>query len=222
MHDPNMLVEELEDFNGAALPTAFVGTVVGDATVAVNAAATVPGEAVLTLAATNEAELARLDFNDKLSIPLSLLQSIEMRVKVDSTLAAAGSDAVSVAFGVASAHNATLDSIAAQALFRHPAAADNKLFCESDDGVTDNDDKDTGFNLEVGSYRRYKIDFTQLTDVKFYAEVNGVFRRVCTTVTFDMSGYTGAVQPYARIEKSASTDVNVLRVDYIARRHSRA
>lgn len=172
--------------------------------VRVDGAAT--GEAKLTLASNSEIENVCLSFGDILCFDIDSIQRVEMRVKqgqatIDST--------TSIAFGIAGDRNDAIDSIAQHALFR--LIGDNNLVVETDDGTTDNDDVTTGTTL-TNAYKKFVIDFTQGTsDVRFY--VDGA--RVAASTTFDMSGYTGSLQPFVQIQKTADTNTDSVVVDYV-------
>jgi hypothetical protein len=161
---------------------------------------------VLTLAATNEVENVCLSFGDKLCFDNDNTQSAEFRVKVSGIT----SSATSVAFGLASARNDAIDSIANHASFR--LIGNTTLVVESDDGTTDKDDVATGTTLST-TYKRFVIDFTGgKSNVKFY--VDGV--RVAASTTFDMSAATSSLQPYVQIQKTAATDADAVTIDYVA------
>ena len=88
------------------------------------------------------------------------------------------------------------------------------LLIETDDTTTNNDDTATGITSVAGTYDIYKIDFTDLEDVRFY--VNGV--HVSTATTFDMSDLTAAekiMQPYFSLDKASGTGVGDLTIDYV-------
>ena len=162
-------------------------------------------EAVLTLASTTEAENVCLHFGDSLDFDIDLIQRVEMRVKTVATL----DSATSVAFGMASARNDAIDSIAAHASFR--LIGSNSVVVESDDSVTDKDDISTGASL-VATYKRFVIDFTGgKSDVKFY--IDGA--RVAASTTFDMSGYSAGLQPYVQIQKTSDANTDSVTVDYV-------
>jgi hypothetical protein len=164
------------------------------------------GEVALTLAATNEVENVCLSFGDKLCFDIDNLQRAEFRVKVSGIT----SSATSVAFGLASARNDAIDSIANHASFR--LIGNTTLVVESDDGTTDKDDVATGATLST-TYKRFVIDFSGgKSNVKFY--VDGV--RVAASTTFDMSAATSSLQPYVQIQKTAATDADAVTVDYVA------
>jgi len=162
-------------------------------------------EAVLTLASTTEIENVCLHFGDSLDFDIDLLQRVEMRVKTVATL----DSATSVAFGMASARNDAIDSIASHASFR--LIGSNSVVVESDDSVTDKDDISTGASL-VATYKRFVIDFTGgKSDVKFY--IDGA--RVAASTTFDMSGYSAGLQPYVQIQKTSDANTDSVTVDYV-------
>lgn len=165
--------------------------------------------ATLTLAATSEVENVCLAFGDALDIDIDDIQRIEMRVNISSSTFTSGS---TLAFGLASARNDTLDNVAANAWFRMEGANSTTLvYCESDDGVNDNDDKSSGVTLGT-TPKEFVIDFTGgKSNVKFY--IDGI--RVATTTTFDMSNYSSGLQPLVQIQKAANTNVNGVVVDYV-------
>jgi len=163
------------------------------------------GEVALTLAATNEVENVCLSFGDRLCFDVDNLQRAEFRVKVSGITSAA----TSVAFGLASARNDAIDSIANHASFR--LIGSTSLVVESDDGTTDKDDVATGQTLST-TYKKFVIDFAGgKSDVKFY--VDGV--RVAASTVFDMSAATSSLQPYVQIQKTVATDANAVTIDYI-------
>lgn len=204
-----------DDFNGAV---ATFPTSADPATpwlVADTSAAGTPvytkgtSEATLTLAATNEVENVCLSFGDALDIDIDDIQRVEMRVKISASTFTSGSI---LAFGVGSARNDTLDSVAANAWFRMEGANSTTLvYCESDDGVNDNDDKSSGVTLGT-TFKEFVIDFTGgKSNVKFL--IDG--QRVASTTTFDMSNYSAGLQPIVQIQKAANTNTSGVVVDYV-------
>jgi len=204
-----------DDFNGAV---ATFPTSADPATpwlVADTSAAGAPvytkgtSEATLTLAATSEVENVCLSFGDALDIDIDDIQRVEMRVKISASTMTSGSI---LAFGLGSARNDTLDSVTANAWFRMEGANSTTLvYCESDDGVNDNDDKSSGVTLGT-TFKEFVIDFTGgKSNVKFF--IDG--QRVASTTTFDMSNYTAGLQPIVQIQKAANTNANGVVVDYV-------
>lgn len=155
--------------------------------------------AVLTLAATNEAEVVTLYQNDVLAFRLEDLVSVELVAKVS------GIDSVTtLTMGVAAAQNDTADSVQEHAWYRIQGSTSTaNLLGETDDNVTDNDDKSTGATLS-STFRRLRLLFNGgLSDVRF--EVDG--RRRATNFTFDMSAIADntAVQPFIQLQKASGT-----------------
>lgn len=164
------------------------------------------GEIAITHSNTSEIQNVCLSFGDVLCFDIDNLQSIEMRVKVG---AAEINAATSLAFGLASARNDVIDSIANHASFR--LIGSNAIFVETDDSVLDNDDVATGQSLGT-SYKKFLIDFTGgKSDVKFY--VDG--KRVAASTRFSMANATGSLQPYVQLQKTAATSVDSVTVDYV-------
>lgn len=177
----------------------------GSPTVAV-ASPSALGEAVGTLAATNEVENVCLDFGDKLCFDIDNIQRYVTRVKVSGVT----SSATSLAFGLQSARNDNTDSTTNNLQFK--LAGSLAVVCESDDGTNDNDDKATGVSMVAATYRDFEIDFTRgKQDVRF--KIDG--QVVALATTFDMSNMTGSFQPFFQIQKTASTNADSYSVDYV-------
>lgn len=182
---------DIADTSSAGTPTYTVGGIGGEATLAFDS--------------QSEIQNVCLYQSDVLNWDIDKLLRVEFRVKTVASL----DSATSLAFGLASARNDAIDSIAAHASFR--LIGSNSVVVESDDGVTDLDDKSTGTSL-VATYKRFVIDFSGGTsNVKFY--IDGV--RVAGSTTFDMSGYTAGLQPYVQIQKTADTNTDSVVIDYI-------
>lgn len=164
------------------------------------------GEAVLTLASTSEVENVCLAHGDALTYDIDGLFAFEARVKVSGC-----TSGTSLCFGMASARNDTQDSVAANAWFKMVGAdSTTAVVVETDDGTTDLDDKSTGTTLST-TYKRFKIDFSNKKDVKFY--IDGA--RVAASTTFDMSAYSSGLQPLVQIQKTSSANTDAITIDYI-------
>lgn len=164
------------------------------------------GAAVLTLASTSEAENVCLYHKDVLAFDLAQVQFVEIIAKVS------GIDSVTtLCMGLGSARNDTDDSVTVNAWFRMQGSVSTTLLVvETDDTVTDNDDKATAQTLS-STYKTLKIDFSNgLTDVRFYIEGE----RVAASTTFDMSGITAGqnVQPIIQLQKASGTGVPAVSI----------
>ena len=150
----------------------------------------------------------------------------EARVKVnlatDSAFDASSVYEVIVGMATAgsavSASAAAFDGFADNVGFRLGGGAQstNSIFLESDDGTTDNDDKDSGIDFTSGTYHTYKIDMTDISNVKFY--VDGVSAN--NGNTFDMSAIaaTDYLEPYilfARTSDGGTERAHSLDIDYV-------
>lgn len=168
------------------------------------------GEVQLAFSNTNEIQNVCLSHGDTLGMDIDKIQRVMMRVKMNQ----ASIDATtSVAFGLTGDRNDAIDSIAQAALFRLVGAdSTTAVVVETDDGTNNNDDVATGETL-INAYKKFVIDFTQGTsDVRFY--IDG--KRVAASTTFDMSNYTGSLQPFVQLQKTADTNTDGLTIDYFA------
>lgn len=205
-------------FGGGTLTTAgqgdpWVVTTTGSSTAAyVDGSST--GEVTIDNDATAEVQNLCLSFGDKLSMGIGNIQGVEWRVKMNQ---AALDATTSLAFGLAGDRNAAIDSIAQALLFRVIGGdSTTAVVVESDDGTNDNNDVATGQTL-INAYKTFKIDFSQGTsDVRFYmtGDNNSVLKRVATTTTFDMSNYTGSLQPFIQFQKTSDTNTDGVTFDY--------
>ena len=186
---------DIADTSSAGTPTYTVGGINGEATLAFYTQA--------------EVQNVCLYMSDKLNFDIDKLLRVEMAVKMGQ---AAVDATTSLAFGLASARNDAIDSIAAHASFRViGSGSTTAVVVESDDGTTDKDDIATGATL-INAYKRFVIDFSGGTsNVKFY--IDGV--QVATSTTFDMSGYTAGLQPYVQLQKTSDANADSVVIDYI-------
>ena len=162
------------------------------------------GGLALAFTALEEAQNVCAYTNDVLPFDIDELQHVEMDVKLSGM-----ASATSLAFGIAGARNDALDSVAQHAWFRMEGGTSTTLVVvETDDGTNDNDDKATTKTLS-STAKRFRIDFTNGTsDVRFYIDDD----RVAATTTFDMSNYTGNLQPFIQLQKTASTNAGTLTI----------
>ncbi len=197
-----------EDFNNQALDTTINWTALdtGDATEALVEDAP-NGVVALALAATSEAELAGLSWNDKRQLVLNQGLNIEYRFRF-SVLPSASTSIVAI--GLAGDHNATLDTVAESIIFR--ADGSGAITVENDDTSNETTKVATGVTLTTSDWCVARIDCSDIADIKFY--ING--NRVAGGTTFNMSTVpTLALQPYARISKASSTSVGTVQIDKV-------
>lgn len=167
------------------------------------------GSCALTIVAgAGGAESTALYHNDVLSYDVRQLQRVWWIAKVS------GVDAVTtIVIGLASATNATEDSIATNAWFRiEGSVSTSNLLAESDDGsaATDFDDKATGTTL-AAVYKKLEIDFSKgISDVRFFCDG----ARVATGTTFSMANLAAGlnVQPYAKVNRASGSGTPAITV----------
>jgi len=171
------------------------------------------GEVAIDFDNTSEIQNVCLSFGDVLALDIDKIQGAEFRVKMNQ---AAVDATTSLAFGLIGDRNDAIDSIAQAAIFRVIGAdSTTAVVVESDDGTNNNDDVATGQTL-INAYKLFKIDFSQGTsDVRFYMDDANGLRRVAAGTTFDMSNYTGSLQPFVQLQKTADTNTDGVTIDYI-------
>lgn len=171
----------------------------------------------LALTADSQAQVANLSFNDILSFDIDQIQRVEFLAAMSASFAE------TAVFGLASAYNATPESVTAFAFFK--LSANNNLLISTDDGTNDLDDKPTGLTMGA-TLRRYVMDFSSgiksnvgalskggKANVLFEADnASGVLRPVARTTQFDMSNYSSGLQPYAQVSKASGTNTGTLTI----------
>lgn len=163
------------------------------------------GAMALTLSNTNEAQIVTMFLNDVLVYDLRQIQRVWWICKVS------GVDAVTqIAWGLASAQNDTLDSVAVNSWFRIDGTASlSNVVIETDDNVTDTDDKATGATLG-STYKKFEIDLGKgLSDIRFYIDGQPVGSQ-----TFSLAGAAAGqnVQPFVQLQKASGTGVPAITI----------
>lgn len=162
---------------------------------------------------TNEAQVLNLCWNDEQNIDPTSHPIVTARVRFPTAIPTATD---MFAFGLASARNDTLNTVASNAWFRVEGGA-SALLVETDNGTTDTDDKDTGIDVAADTWYELRVDASDYTAVKFY------YRTALTDAWTDItpSGQTFALhattglQPYLQFQKASGTGTNGVLVDYV-------
>jgi len=159
-------------------------------------------------AGQNEAQDSGIYWGDQTPVSVYNDTQFECRLAMHTT---PGADTTAV-FGMCGAHNLDKDTTAESAWFRLQGSA--VLLTETDDTTNDNDDTATGITLVADEYHIFRIDFADLSNVRFF--VDGV--RVSTATTFDMSNLTAAeamFQPYLMLDHAAVAQAGSLYIDSV-------
>lgn len=176
---------------------------------AIGASADAAGGAVdLIIDADSNAEDAVLYMANQRNFDAGSNLNFEAKVNF-STLPTTGVTAV---LGVANDHNLDKDSVAAHAWFRLNASG--AVVVETDDTTNDNDDVSTGVTVVAGETNVFRIDLSDLSDVKFF--INGA--RVASGTTFDMSNLSAGeelMQPYFSLDKASGIGVGTMSINKV-------
>lgn len=166
-----------------------------------------------TLDAQAEVEVAKSYFGDQLSYPIGKLK----RVRFWASLTASSFTPITAFLGMTGNANDTLSSIGQFAVFK--VTGSSSLVIDTKDGTVTNTGISTGsIAWSGGTVKQFEIDFSKGTgDVRFFVDnADGDLRPVAAKKTFDMSNYTGNLQPYVQVQKSsngATATLNLVRVD---------
>ncbi len=176
-----------------------------------------PGVAQLLFDSQTEAQNVCLSFGDKLAFDINSVKGFECGVKFVETTGTTKDSNTTLAFGLTGDRNDAIDSIAVAAIFRLASgSASNVMVVETDDTVNNNDDAVTGFTMTTSVWGKFKIDFSDLTSVKFYAGMaGGAFSRIAKAVTFDMSNYAAGLQPFFQLQKASDNNTDAVQIDYV-------
>jgi hypothetical protein len=206
----------VDDFEGTVIQTVAAGvkgwtvkdTAGGAETIVANQHG---GIASLALTAGNEKQEAGLYKGDALNFNLDKGPVIEFRAAVHTE----PTDQAEIYFGLA---NAYVEGPIAEADAGPTVHAlfmfDGSLVCtlHADDASHDNNAIATGVTVVLDAFHIFRIDFTTITDVKFY--IDNV--RVGSATTVDMSNGSNVVtQPFIFAHKETGTGVAELYLDYV-------
>lgn len=156
-----------------------------------------------------EVQVASLTFGNKLQFDIDRITEFGALVKQGQ---ASLDSATQLSVGLIGDRNDTIDSIAQAAVAR--LIGDNNVVIETDDGVTNNDDVASGQVL-ADTAKWIVISFaTGKADVRFF--VGG--QPVATATKFDMSQYSGSLQPLFQLQKASDANADTATlVDWYVR-----
>lgn len=208
-----------EDFLGAAYETIppagsadpgadFVAKIVGAAPPTLTGVANaIGGQVACTLAAASEKEDVVLYFGDNLAFDVTKGAAFECRSLLSVVPSAAGVQAV---WGLASVW---IDGPNNNTCFmRFGATANGAVLIEAFDGVTTTSFT-TGVTVGTTDWHIYRIDATNLADVKFF--IDGAQVSTTALVNFAATGPLAVLQPYLGCYKPSGTGVATLTTDYV-------
>jgi hypothetical protein len=164
-----------------------------------------PGVSI-TFDSDSEIENGCLSFGNNLAFDIDSIIEATFRVKQGQ---ATIDSATSLAFGLIGDRNDAIDSIAQNMVFR--LIGSNAVVVETDDGTTDTDDVATGKTLSTTATDFTISLATGKSDVRFF--IGG--QPVATGTTFSMAAYSGALQPFIQLQKTADVNVDSVTLEWV-------
>lgn len=186
-------------------------------------------EVVLALEATSQVQNVCLSHGNHLGFDIDDLVRVTFWARLSVALSAA---AAKVRFGMAAARNDDPDAITTSLLFGLNGTSAT-VNVEADDGTNELAATSTGLTLAT-TLRKFQFDFTS----GFHAQsppslsvggkskiiarmdnASGNLVEVASSVRLNLGAYTGGLQPFAQIQKTAATDVGSLAIRAIEIEH---
>ena len=164
------------------------------------------GQMACALAATSEKEDAALYWNDNLSLDATKGLIWSSRVAL-SVLPQA---LVQMVWGVQSAWIDGPDNASFYVGFG--VLANGTVLMRSKDGVTTNAIA-TGVTVNAGDFHNYRIDLTEVTDVKFF--IDGAIQNTPGQIKFAATGANAILQTYLSAYKASGTSLGTLVADAV-------
>ncbi len=190
---------------GSLAPLTILDTSISGAPTYGYVASSASGELAVDMAADVEIENLCLYQGDVLTYDIDDLMDVSWKVKMNQATPDA---ATMFSIGLAGSRNAAIDSIAQSVLFRLVGAS-AAVTVETDDGTKETSLVATGKTL-AAAYKTLTISFAAgKADVRFF--IDG--EPVATGTKFSMATYTGSLQVFAQIQKTADSNTDGFTVD---------
>jgi hypothetical protein len=177
-----------------------------------------PGVAQLVFAGT-EIQNVCLSFGNKLAFDINKTRGFECGLRYVAEAASKKDTTTTMAWGLTGDRNDAIDSIAIASIFRLAGAADiaaQPVVVENDDATNTNDDVATGLTMTDSLWYKFKIDLSNLDDVKMFGGLAaGEMIRLAPSTTLKMSSYGGGLQPFFQIQKTSDANTDALQIDYV-------
>lgn len=168
----------------------------------------------IAVGASDITQFSVLYFGDQLPFRMDQGLVIEFGAKIHTIPSSeAGTELPEIELGLASAHNATSDTVGTNAWFKM-VGDDANVYWETDDGNTDDDDNDTGVDAVADVFHVFRIDCNVAAATKFY--IDGAL--VGTATMAGLTTTENCVQPYFRVSKTkvaAQIGIAAVYLDYV-------
>jgi hypothetical protein len=158
------------------------------------------------LTADDQKQDAGLYMDDQRNFSLEQGLIFEARLKV-SVLPTAAAEAI---WGLVGDWADGPDAITYSAFFT--ADGSGAINCEVDDNATDQAAA-SGVTVLATEWHTYRIDFTSVTDIRFY--IDGVHVATATTFAYAATAANAILQPYLGLYKASGVGVGTIQVDYV-------
>ncbi len=188
--------------SGAAWVKKIVGA--GPPTVA-QVADTANGIVACTLEASDQKQDGAIYLGDERNFCITQGTVFEARIKV-SVLPTGNGEAV---WGLAGDWVDGPDAITYSVWFT--ADGGGEIYCEKDDASTDQT-VTSGITVVDTAWHIYRIDFTSVSDIKFY--IDGAAVATGTTFGYVATGANATLQPYFAVYKASGTGAGTIQIDY--------
>jgi hypothetical protein len=165
------------------------------------------GQIACVLTAVNEKQDAALYWGDQKGLDVTKGLVFETRVQLSVLPSATGVQAV---FGLSANWIDGPDN--ASQYLEFGTTANGNILIRSQDGVTQNSIA-TGITVLNTEWHTFRIDATDITDVKFF--IDGVQVSANGAMAFAATGANAVLQPYLAMYKPSGTGLGTLTTDYV-------
>jgi len=177
-----------------------------------------PGVAQMIFAGT-EIQNVCLSFGDKLAFDINKTRGFECGLRYVAGASSKKDTTTTMAWGLTGDRNDAIDSIAIASIFRLAGAGDvtdQPVVVENDDATNTNDDVATSLTMTDLLWYKFKIDLTNLDDIKMYGGLaTGALNRLATGTTLKMSSYAAGLQPFFQLQKTSDSNTDAMQIDYV-------
>lgn len=173
------------------------------------------GQFELTHDSQDEAQNLTLYWGDSLHLDPTKGLQVDIRCLINTSTAQLTANQRLVV-GLASARNATLDSITDHVWMRLEGDGANfDILMEGDDGTTDTNDQDSGLNWSDNSFATFRFNFETLTEVVMEVDLeDGSGFQYAGEVSVPLM--TSQLQPYIELQKDSGAETHSVIVDYVS------
>lgn len=161
-------------------------------------------QCALTSASQKQSADLLMDDQRQFSVEQGLVVEMRVRLSVLPTLVA------ELNFGLIGDWADGYDAITYSAFFT--ADGSGAITCEADDNAT-NSSVASGVTATAAQTKIYRIDFTDVTDVRYY--IDGAHVASGTTIPYAATGANAVLQPFVGGYKASGAGLGTIQCDYV-------